>query len=378
MSAIYNKPQHVIVIGAGAIGASVSYFLSKKDPGLRVTVVEKSGVAKAASGKSGGFLALDWSDSTELGPLSRKSFQLHEQLAKELDGEAYGYRRVDTYAVTIGSSATGKKINKIAWLDTEKVAAASSMGTTKSTAQVHPYKFTNALIDDSKKRGVQVRIGQGVKSLIYDDSLKKMKGVVLDDDSEIEGDAVVVCMGPWSGHLPIKSGRSPRGRLPIMAARAHSIVVKPHQEVPAQALFCSLQIGRKFYDPEIYPRNDSTVYICGETDDEPLPASADDIKVEESSISTLQQLAAVASPSHLDGAELLAKQACYLPSSRDGLPLIGEYPAVQGLYIATGHSCWGILNSPVTGLMMSELIVDGKISSLDQATVAAVSPKGRC
>lgn len=60
MSAIYNKPQHVIVIGAGAVGASVSYFLSKKDPDLRVTVVEKSGVAKAASGKSGGFLALDW------------------------------------------------------------------------------------------------------------------------------------------------------------------------------------------------------------------------------------------------------------------------------------------------------------------------------
>jgi glycine/D-amino acid oxidase-like deaminating enzyme len=125
------------------------------------------------------------------------------------------------------------------------------MGTTKSTAQVHPYKFTNALIDDAKKRGVQVRIGQGVKSLIYDDSLKKLKGVVLDDDSEIEGDAVVVCMGPWSGQLPIKSGRSPRGRLPIMAARAHSIVVKPHQDVPAQALFCSLQIGRKFYDPEV-------------------------------------------------------------------------------------------------------------------------------
>jgi glycine/D-amino acid oxidase-like deaminating enzyme len=60
------------------------------------------------------------------------------------------------------------------------------------------------------------------------------------------------------------------------------------------------------------------------------------------------------------------------------LPLIGEYPGVQGLYIATGHSCWGILNSPVTGLMMSELIVDGKISSIDLDTVTAVNPKGRC
>lgn len=55
-----SKPQHIVVIGAGAVGASVSYFLSKKDPNLKITVVEKTGVAQAASGKSGGFLALDW------------------------------------------------------------------------------------------------------------------------------------------------------------------------------------------------------------------------------------------------------------------------------------------------------------------------------
>lgn len=53
-------PQHVVVIGAGAVGASVTYFLSKKRPDLKITVVEKTGIAQAASGKSGGFLALDW------------------------------------------------------------------------------------------------------------------------------------------------------------------------------------------------------------------------------------------------------------------------------------------------------------------------------
>jgi glycine/D-amino acid oxidase-like deaminating enzyme len=55
-----SNHKHVIIIGAGAVGASVSYFLSKKDPNLKITVVEKTGVAQAASGKSGGFLALDW------------------------------------------------------------------------------------------------------------------------------------------------------------------------------------------------------------------------------------------------------------------------------------------------------------------------------
>ena len=30
-----------------------------------------------------------------------------------------------------------------------------------------------------------------------------------------------------------------------------------------------------------------------------------------------------------------------------------------------GHSCWGILNGPATGLVMAELIAEGKATSVD-------------
>jgi len=59
-------------------------------------VVERTGVACAASGKSGGFLALDWCDNSPLGPLARASFALHADLARELRAD-YGYRRMDTF-----------------------------------------------------------------------------------------------------------------------------------------------------------------------------------------------------------------------------------------------------------------------------------------
>ena len=52
-----TSPRHVIVCGAGVMGAAVAYYLTRR--GVAVTVVERSGVACAASGKSGGFLALD-------------------------------------------------------------------------------------------------------------------------------------------------------------------------------------------------------------------------------------------------------------------------------------------------------------------------------
>ena len=47
---------------------------------------------------SGGFLAKDWCDSFEVGPLARKSFELHEQLAKEFGNT--DYRKLNTLSVT--------------------------------------------------------------------------------------------------------------------------------------------------------------------------------------------------------------------------------------------------------------------------------------
>lgn len=53
--------KHVVVVGAGAVGACTAYFLSQKaTQDLSVTVIEKTKVACAASGKAGGFLARDW------------------------------------------------------------------------------------------------------------------------------------------------------------------------------------------------------------------------------------------------------------------------------------------------------------------------------
>lgn len=42
-----------------------------------------------------------------------------------------------------------------------------------------------------------------------------------------------------------------------------------------------------------------------------------------------------------------------------------QVPGVRGAYISAGHNCWGILWGPVTGLLMSELLVDGKASTVN-------------
>ena len=90
----------VLICGGGVIGAAIAYFLSRR--GAEAIVIERTEVACAASGKSGGFLALDWCDGTALEALARRSFALHARLPEEIGGD-WGYRRLDTFGGVIGS-----------------------------------------------------------------------------------------------------------------------------------------------------------------------------------------------------------------------------------------------------------------------------------
>ena len=56
---------------------------------------------------------------------------------------------------------------------------------------------------------------------------------------------------------------------------------------------------------------------------------------------------------------LRSKTVCCLTSAPKNLV------SVLTAHNVTGHSCWGILNGPGTGLVMAELIAEGKASSVD-------------
>src|SRR6516162_1062815 len=86
----------VLICGGGVIGASIAYFLSCR--GVETIVIERAGLACAASGKAGGFLALDWCDGTPLQPLARRSFALHARLAEKIGGD-WDYRRIVSFGV---------------------------------------------------------------------------------------------------------------------------------------------------------------------------------------------------------------------------------------------------------------------------------------
>src|ERR1700745_1891462 len=108
-----SSPAHIVICGGGAIGAAIAYFTSRR--GARPTVIERHAVAGAASGKSGGFLALDWWRGSALAPLARRSFELHAELSAEL-GDRWGYRRLTPYGGYAAEDDTARGARGRPWL----------------------------------------------------------------------------------------------------------------------------------------------------------------------------------------------------------------------------------------------------------------------
>lgn len=220
---------------------------------------------------------------------------------------------------------------------------------------------------------------------------------------------IVMCAGPWTARL--LGGRC--GEMPISGQRAHSITLRTPHPVSPHAVFseCRFSDGVRA-NPEMYARK-AEVYVCGEGDDDvPLPDTAAGVQVDASRCAALIRQALDLSPQLQKLADDTGKgtdgivgvrQACYLPivtgvtkrgrlngtfsaasntaggggagggsaeeaavGETSGLkgtlhgtaggPLVGKLCA--GLYVAAGHSCWGIHLAPATGKILSELIWD--------------------
>ncbi len=341
----------VLICGGGVIGASIAYFLSRR--GVAATVIERTGLACAASGKAGGFLALNWCDGTPLEPLARRSFALHTRLAEEIGGD-WGYRRLTTYGGLAGLRRRGDGYG-IDWLS-PGVTVNQRLGSTETTAQVHPGKFTAAMMRAAEARGAELHPGE-VSAVV----LRNGRAAGVEVDGEIvEGDAVVIAMGPWSifaaEWLPLPA---------VYGQKGHSLVFETGTKVPAEALFLEYrEASGAVQAPELFPRTDGTTYVCAISSESPLPIDPAEVGPDPGAIERLQRMCGDLSPV-LGSAKILARQACYRPITRDGLPLIGGIPGVDGAYVATGHSVWGILNAPATGEAMAELIIDGAPRAVD-------------
>jgi glycine/D-amino acid oxidase-like deaminating enzyme len=354
-----SQARRVIICGGGAIGVAIAWFLSRR--GARPIVIERHAVAGSASGKSGGFLAYDWCRGSALDRLARRSFDLHAELAEAL-GNPWGYRRLQTHAGYAAAHTSGQGPGPRPWLS-PGVTLTARLGSPRTTAIIEPHAFTTGLMRAAEASGAELRMGAVA------DVVRRANGaaggVILDTGETLSGDAVVIALGPWSSlaarWLPLPA---------VYGFKGHSLVFETGQSIPAEALFLEYQeASGEVLSPELFPRADGTTWVCAISSAQPVPVDPAAVEPDAGAHARLEALCRAISPA-LAVAPIRRRQACFRPVTGDGLPLIGEVPGVQGAYVATGHSVWGMLNAPATGEAMAELILDGRARQVDLAPFA--------
>eukprot|EP01130_Rhizamoeba_saxonica_P017833 TRINITY_DN873_c0_g1_i31.p1 TRINITY_DN873_c0_g1~~TRINITY_DN873_c0_g1_i31.p1 ORF type:complete len:312 (-),score=63.73 TRINITY_DN873_c0_g1_i31:86-1021(-) len=290
--------------------------------------------------------------------LARHSFDLIREFASSVGPDVVDYRPVDALEmnvfpwasrssdVTLSAKSTAHWINK-------NVNQVNQIGNSPTTAQIHPEKYTLALLQKAKDMGTNIVFEKVTDLTIQNNTIT---AVILANGEILTPDTTIIATGPWIGRSK-QWGLS----LPdIKYLKASSIVMEPKEEISAHACFATyIDQHGKFRQPEIYPRPDGFVYICGGSRQVDLPDNPDDILLEDDDFENLISFAANVS-SHLEDCEIKKRQACYVPDSPDGSLILGEIPNTNNGYVAGGHGVWGILLSQVTGLLIAELIVDGK------------------
>ncbi|KAL5339710.1 FAD dependent oxidoreductase [Aspergillus crustosus] len=396
----------IVIVGGGIIGCCSAYYITRH-PSFNsswhsVTLIEAADIAGGASGKAGGLLAL-WAYPSNIVPLS---YKLHAELAKEHNGkDRWGYREVGCAqlvargrplgekndgddagsslslqkrsAAALGKLKSAKFPMELDWIEPDLIRGYESMSDPGETAQVHPYLFTRSIAKLAEEKGTKIILGS-VTSI--DDGGNAVKAVTYTDKETgqtqtIPATDVVVAAGPWT--------RSVIPEAPITAMRAHSVVIRPTKPASAHTLFTNIEIPANFdpfhpsrptvATPEIYARPDDTVYACGEGDQVvPLPSTTADVEVDEEQCQKIINQVGAISDALRDG-EVTVRQACYLPnvSAVRGGPLVGR-TGTKGLYLAAGHTCWGIQNAPGTGKLISEFVFDGRAKS---ANIGSLDPR---
>jgi glycine/D-amino acid oxidase-like deaminating enzyme len=348
-----SRSPDVVVVGGGIVGIAVAASCARR--GLRVTLCEAGGLAQAASGRNHGLVI--GPNPPETAAIGQRTIELLLDL-HERSGEAFAFDREPYPCLILGGEHDEMLSGEDLREQEPLVSATVGRGWINEEARrIDPGAAAIALADEARGAGAEVRTGCAVRELLRrgDDVVG-----VLSEEGRIEAAQVVVAAGPWSWSVC----RSLAHDVPVRGVRGWIIVTRPAPfrlrhvieewtrtapaavtlgqladgTEPSPAVPCVLQqdaAGRVLVGASLHG-------AIGAGDEAPETRRA----IARRAVEVVPALA---------GVEIADSRSCQRPYSPDGLPLIGPYPGVDGLVLATGHGSLGVTQSLGTG----ELVADG-------------------
>jgi glycine oxidase len=347
----------VLVVGGGIIGCAAAYELARS--GCRVTVFERAAPGAEASSAAAGLLApIDDSTDTNFARLALASWRLYPDVVRDLQ-ERTG---IDVEYVTRGTiypmSGAQKRRDVPQWADIKEFGVELLEGEelhrrepalspkiqdaifVKGDHWLNNQRLVLAYAQAAVSAGVELRSGDNVSRLVVEDGRAR---AVVTDGERIDGDAVLLAAGAWSGELMAELGSPLR-----IEPRRGQMIALAH--VPAVVRHC--------VHGEVYlaPRPSGELLI-GAT----VERAGFQRAVTAEGIAGLLHSAFELVPS-LRKLSIARTWCGFRPWAPDSLPVLGPWPGVDGLFVATGHFRNGILLAPITARLMTEWITGRPLS----------------
>lgn len=368
----------IIVIGGGVIGTAIAYNLSKN--GKKVTLIEKDDHARGASGSSDQLVLMQSKKPGVHLTLALESLNMYKTLEEEL-GESIHFRQLGGLILIENENEmklmtefvekqrkTGLDVSIISLEEINKLQEGISqdiIGATYSPmdGEVDPIALNIAFAKAAKREGTEIILGTEVIDVLTEDS--RVTGVET-KDGNYYAPIVINAAGVWAPLLAEKVGfdapiKPRRGqicitdevdyfvKMPVLSAKYIMAKHNPDLLKDAPEVISRLGIGLALsQSPKGNIMFGATREFVGY-----------DKGVTYEGISEVVKNAARYFPK-LKDMSIIRTMGGMRPFTPDGLPLIGWTDGIEGFFMAAGHEGDGIALAPVTGKVVSDLILKGE------------------
>jgi glycine oxidase len=349
----------VVVVGGGIIGCACAWELAKA--GCAVTLLERATPGAEASGAAAGLLApLGEASASAFRDLAVASWRLYPSVVRELR-ERTG---VDVEYVSRGTIyplftardvreaeertrwALGPEFGVEAWDRAELRAREPGISPRVSGAMfvradhwVNNQRLVVAYAQAAVAAGVTLVTGCAVSRVVVEHG--RVSGVVAEGE-RLGADTVLLAAGAWTPSLAASFG----ARLPMEPRRGQMVALTHLPPVVRHAIH-----GERVY---LVPRPSGELLVGATVERVGFQRA-----VTVQGITGLLEAAVELVPA-LAGLPIARTWFGFRPWAPDSLPILGPWPGVEGLWVATAHFRNGILLAPITARALTEWIVTGR------------------
>jgi glycine oxidase len=349
------KNYDAIVAGAGLIGTAIALELARND--LRVGLFDSRDPGQEASWASAGILspAPENPAMISMVTIGKASMALYPDFiatVEEQSGITTGFRTKGTLEALYSHHA-GEELNTIVALHRglglqadpisgkEACELEPSLSEDIPAAVLRPNEasvdnrlLAKALLEAARRAGVDIHSGAAVQAIVRQGS--RCLGVLV-EGQQVSAENNVIAAGAFSAHI---AGAEPY--VPVHPAKGQMISLRCE----------TAKIERVLWSERIYivPRNDGRI-LCGAT----VEHVGFDKSVTAGGMHKNLDAAIDLVPA-FSAARIEEIWAGLRPDTPDHLPILGRTD-VDGLLIATGHFRSGVLLTPITAKLISDLVL---------------------